>query len=196
MKTPFRWKRIIIVVLILTGLPVLLCLGLVAFGPGLAHSIHQSTWKNDPAKAAEIAHSLTDYGLPAGYQETSCSQVMDASQVILAPADGSNGGMTILLMQESMAMNDREIASEMEAAWAKEVGAHTYITSRTSTETVTIDGQETIVSYRAGTDETGQSVRQLVTVFNGKTGWTVLVIVSPLASWNQVLVDEFLRSLN
>jgi len=195
MKTPFRWKRIIIIVLILTGIPVLLCLGLVAFGPGLAHSIHQSTWINDPVKAAEIAHSLTDYTPPVGYQETSYSQVMDASQVILAPAAGSDG-MTILFMQESMAMNDREIATEMEDAWAKEVGAHIYITSRTNTETVTIGGQETILSYRAGTDETGQPVRQLVSVFYGKTGWTVLVIVSPLASWNQGLVDEFLRSLN
>jgi len=195
MKTPFRWKRIVVIALILTGIPVLLCLGLVAFGPGLAHSIHQSTWKSDPAKAAEIAHSLIGYSLPAGYQETSYSKVMDASQVILAPADSSDG-MTILLMQESMAMNDREIVTEMEDAWAKEVGAHTYTTSRTGTETVTIDRQETTVSYRAGTDETGQPVRQLVTVFYGKTGWTVLVIVSPLASWNQVLVDEFLRSLN
>ena len=132
MKTPFRWNRIAIVALILTGIPVLLCLGLVVFGPGLAHSIHQSTWKNDPIKAAEIAHSLADYTLPAGYQETSYAQVMDASQVILAPADGSVG-MTILFMQESMAMNDQEIVTEMEDAWAKEIGAHTYATSRTST---------------------------------------------------------------
>ena len=195
MKTPFRWKRIVVIALILTSIPVLLCLGLVAFGPGLAHSIHQSTWKNDPATAAGIAHSLTEYTLPAGYQETSYSQVMDASQVILTPADNSDG-MTILLMQESMAMNDREIVIEMEDAWAKEVGVHTYTTSRTSVETVTIGGQEAILSYRAGKDETGQPARQLVTVFYGKTGWTVLVIVSPLASWNQVLVDEFLRSLN
>lgn len=195
MKTPFSWNRIAIVALILTGIPVLLCLGLAVFGPALARSIHQSNWKNDPVKAAEIAHRLTDYTLPAGYQETSYSQVMDASQVILAPAGGSDG-MTILLMQESMAMNDQQIATEMEEAWAKEIGAHAYTTSRTSTEIVTIGGQETSVSYRAGTDETGQPVRQLVTVFYGKTGWTVLVIISPLTSWDQVLVDEFLRSLN
>jgi len=119
---------------------------------------------------------------------------MDASQVILAPADGSDG-MTILFMQESMAMNDQEIATEMEDAWAKEVGTHTYTTSRTSSETVMIGGQETILSYRTGTDEAGRPVRQLVTVFYGKAGWTVLVIVSPLESWNQSLVDEFLHSL-
>ena len=195
MKTPFRWKHIAIVALILPGIPVLLCLGLAVFGPGLAHSIHQSVWKNDPAKAVEIARSLADYTLPAGYQEKSYVQIIDASQVILAPADGSDG-MTILFMQESMAMNDQEIATEMEDAWAKDVGIHTYTTSRTSTETVKIGGQETIVSYRAGTDETSQPVRQLVTVFYGKAGWTVLVIVSPLESWNQSLVDEFLRSLN
>jgi hypothetical protein len=195
MKTIFSWKRIAILAIILVALPILFCTALAIFGPGLAHSVRQSTWKNDPVKAAEIAHRLADYTLPAGYQETSYAQVMDASQVILAPADGS-AGMTILFMQESMAMNDREIVTEMEDAWAKEVGSHTYTTSRTSTETVTIGGQETAVSYRAGTDETGQPVRQLVTVFYGKTGWTVLVFVSPLESWNQSLADKFLRSLN
>ena len=195
MKTVFSWKRIAILAMILVALPILLCVALAIFDPGLAHSVHQSTWKKDPAKAAEIAHSLTDYTLPAGYQETSYAQVMDASQVILAPADGS-AGMTILFMQESMAMNDQEIVTEMEDAWAKEIGAHTYATSRTSTETVTIGGQETTLSYRSGTDATGQPVRQLVTVFYGKAGWTVLVIVSPLESWNQTLVDEFIQSLN
>jgi len=93
-------------------------------------------------------------------------------------------------------MNDREIVTEMEDAWAKEVDARIYTTSRTSAETVTIGGQETTLSYRAGTDETGQPVRQLVTVFYGKAGWTVLVFVSPLESWDQSLVDKFLRSLN
>jgi hypothetical protein len=195
MKTIFSWKRIAILAMILVALPILLCVALAIFGPRLAHSIHQSTWKNDPAKAAEIAYSLADYILPAGYQETSYAQVMDASQVILASADGS-AGMTILFMQESMAMNDRGIVTEMEDAWAKEVGVHTYTTSRTSSETVTIGGQETTVSYRTGTDETGQPVRQLVTVFYGKTGWAVLVIVSQMESWNQSLVDEFLQSLN
>ena len=195
MKTPFRWNRIALLALILTGSPVLLCLGLAVFGPGLAHAIHQSIWKNDPAKAAEIARSLADYTLPAGYQEKSYVQMMSASEVILAPADGSDA-MTILLMQQSMAMNDPEIVTEMEDAWAKEVGVHTYTTSRTSTETVTIGGQKTTVSYRAGQDETGQPVRQLVSVFYGKTGWAVLVIVSTRESWNQSLADEFLRSLN
>ena len=192
MKTILSWKRIAILAMLLVALPILFCTALAIFGPGLAHSIHQSIWKHDPAKAAEI---LVDFTLPAGYQETSYTQVMDASQVILAPADGS-AGMIILFMQESMAMNDREIVTEMEDAWVKEVGAHTYKTSRTSTETVAIGGQETTVSYRAGTDETGQPVRQLVTVFYGKAGWTVLVIVSPLGSWDQGLVDEFLQSLN
>ncbi len=195
MKHPFRWKRIVIAALILTGIPVLLCAALAIFGPGLARSIHQSIWKNDPIKAAEIAHSLADYTLPAGYQEKTYVQIMGASQVILAPTDDSEG-MTILFVQEYMAMNDQEIVTEMEDAWAKEVGTHTYTTSRTSTETVMIGGQETIVSHRSGVDETGQPARQLVTVFYGKTGWTVLVIVSPLESWNQTLVDEFLRSLN
>jgi hypothetical protein len=194
MKTPFRWKRIAILALILVTIPVLSCLALAVFGPGLVRSIRQTTWKNDPAKAAEIARSLADYPLPSGYQEKSYLQIMDDSQVILASADGSDG-MTILLLQPGMSLNDQEIATEMEDAWAKDVGLHTYKTSRTSTETVTVGGQEATLSYREGKDETGQAVRQLVSVFYGKTGWTVLVIVSPLESWNQGLVDEFVHSL-
>lgn len=191
MKTSIRWNRILILALI----PVLLCLCLVTFGSTIGHEIRKLAWKNDPVKAAEIARSLASYNLPSGYQEKSYFQTMGISQVILAPLD-SNDGMTILLVQPGMSLNDEEIATEMQDAWAKDVGLHTYKTSLTSNETTILCGQDATLSYREGKDETGQAVRQLITGFYGKTGWTVLVIVGQMESWNQNLVDEFLQSLN
>ncbi len=190
-KTSFRWNRIAILALI----PVLLCLGLVLFGSSIVTKFRTLAWKNDPVKAAEVAHSLAGYLLPIGYQEKSYVQTMGISQVILAPAEGSDG-MTILLVQPGLSLSDQETATEMEDAWAKGVGLHTYKTSRTSSETAILCGQEATLSYREGNDETNRPVRQLITVFYGKTGWTVLVMVSPLESWNQSLVDEFLQSLS
>jgi hypothetical protein len=191
MKTSFRWNRIAILALI----PVFLCLGLVIFGSSIGTKLKTLAWKNDPIKAAEVARSLAGYLLPSGYQEKSYVQTMGISQVILAPADGSDG-MTILLIQPGLSLSDQETATEMEDAWAKDVGFHTYQTFRKSSETTTLGGQEATLSYREGKDETGLPVRQLITVFYGKTGWTVLVMVSPLESWNQSLVDEFLQSLS
>jgi hypothetical protein len=191
MKTnSFRWNRLAFLALI----PILLCVALATFGPGLVSALRQNMWQHDPAQAAKIAHAMVDYSLPTGYQEKAYFQIMESSNVIIAPVNGSDG-MTILLLQESMALNDQEIVTQMEEAWAKQVGAHTYQTERTHRETAILRGKGTTLSYRAGTDENGTDVRQLVTVFYGKTGWTVLVIVSPLADWNQSLVDEFLSSL-
>jgi len=185
-----RWNRLIPLALI----PVLLCILLAAFGPSLGRAIRSTIWKNDPVKAAELGHSLIDYTLPAGYQEKSSFQIKEASNVLIAPADGSSA-TTILLSQEEISMSDKELVTEMEPAWAKEVGKHTYTTERVRVEPATLLGQETSLSYREGTDEAGTPVRQLLTVVYGKKGWVVVVIVSPVEKWDQSLVNEFLGSL-
>lgn len=184
-----RWNRLIPLLLI----PVLLCVLLAVFGPGLGRAIRATQWKNDPVKAAELGHSLLDYTLPAGYQETSYFQISEASNVLITPVNGD--GMNIQLGLEGIAMSDKELATEMEPAWAKEVGQKTYTTERIRAEPSTLLGQEVTLSYREGTDEAGTPVRQLVTVFYGKSGWVVIVIVSPVEKWNQTVVNEFLASL-
>jgi hypothetical protein len=188
-------KRITLLILFLILLPVLLCVALSIFGPRLGRIIHQTLWKNDSTKAAEIAHTMVDYTLPTGYREKSYIQVLETNSVLIVPADGSSA-MTIQFMQESISMSDQETVTAMEDAWAKEVGDHTYQTKRVSTEMINLLGVDTTLSYRDGKDETGQAVRQLITVFYGKTGWTVLVMVSPLENWDQNLVDEFIQSIN
>lgn len=185
-----RWNRLVSLLLI----PVLLCILLAAFGPGLGRAIRATQWKNDPVKAAELGHSLLDYTLPAGYQETSYFQISEASNILITHVNGD--GMTIQLSWEGIAMSDKELATEMEPAWSKEVGQHTYATERVRAEPVILLGQETILSHREGADETGTRIRQLVTVVYGKGGWVVIVIVGPLEKWNQAVVDEFLASLN
>lgn len=185
-----RWNRIIPLALI----PIVLCVLLVAFGPGLGRAIRSNIWKNDPVRAVELGHSLVDYTLPAGYQETAYFAMKQATQVLITPAEGS-AGMTIQLGQEGISMSDKELVTELEPAWAKEVGLRVYTTERVRAETSILLGQETTLSYRAGTDENGIPVRQLVTVVYGKSGWVVIVIVSPLEQWDQALVNEFLGSL-
>jgi len=185
-----RWNRLIPLALI----PVLSCLLLVAFGPGLGRAIRASLWKNDPVRAAELGHSLVDYTLPAGYRESAYIQVPEAGDVLITPADGSTG-MTIQLGQVGITMSDKELATEMEPAWAKEVGPRTYTTERVHAEAITLLGKETTLSYREGTDNSGQSIRQLVTVVYGKNGWVVIVIVSPVDNWDQPLVNQFLATL-
>lgn len=185
-----RWNRIIPLALI----PILLCLLLVVFGPGLGRSIRSNIWKNDPVRAAELGHSLVDYTLPIGYEETAYFAMKQATQVLIAPANG-NAGMTVQLGQEGISMSDKELVTEMEPAWAKEVGLRVYTTERVRAVTSILLGQETTISYREGTDENGIPVRQVATVVYGKNGWVVIVIVSPLEQWDQELVDEFLGSL-
>lgn len=182
-----RWNRIIPLLLI----PILLCVLLAAFGPGLRRAIQSNLWKNDPVKAAELGQSLLGYTLPAGYRETSYFQIREATNVLIT----TEAGMTILLSQEEMSMSDQELVTEMEPAWAKEVGQHTYTTERVRAEPATLLGQEVTLSYREGTNDAGTPVRQLITVVYGKKGWVVVVIVSPVEKWNQSLVNEFLASL-
>ena len=185
-----RWNRIAILAII----PVLLCLAIFVFGSVITHNIKQSFWKNDPIQAAQIAHAMTDYTLPAGYQERAYFQFQDLNQVIIRPGDAV-GGMDILLFNETLDMSEQELIDALEDNWVKEVGEHTYQTERAYTETVMLCGQETLLSYRTGTNEDNQAVKQLVTIFYGKNGWVVVVIASPVEYWNQDLVNEFLYSL-
>jgi hypothetical protein len=163
-----RWNRLIPLLLI----PIFLCVSLVAFGPSLRRAIQANLWKDDPVQAAELAHSLVDYTLPAGYRENSFFQILEASNVLISPADGS-AAMTILLGQEEISMRDQEFVIAMEPAWAREVGRQTYTTERVRAEPAVLLGQPTTLSYREGTDAAGAPVRQLITVVYGKKGWVV-----------------------
>jgi len=104
--------------------------------------------------------------------------------------------MDILLFNETLDMSEQELIDALEDNWVKEVGEHTYQTERAYTETVMLCGQETLLSYRTGTNEDNQAVKQLVTIFYGKSGWVVVVIASPVEYWNQDLVNEFLGSVS
>jgi hypothetical protein len=185
-----RWNRLIPLALI----PLISCLLLAVFSPGLVRAYRSTIWQNDPVRAAELGHSLIDYTLPAGYRESASYHISGASSILITPADGRDG-MTIQIEQVEISMNDQELVTEMEPAWAREVGQRIYTTEHVRAETMLLLGRETTLNYREGTDESGQRVRQLVTVVYGKNGWVVIVLVSPVEKWDPVLVDEFLASV-
>jgi hypothetical protein len=62
-------------------------------------------------------------------------------------------------------------------------------------QNATIRGQPTTLRLFEGTDENGRAIRQVVCGFAGKDGDLLLGMVAGQDTWDQGLVENFLRSL-
>jgi hypothetical protein len=82
----------------------------------------------------------------------------------------------------------------------EERGAHAFADLIYDTETIgmtttTVRGQSTTMRWLEGTDQNGQAVKQLACMFEGKSGEVILVMVASQATWDQEMVDDFLKSI-
>ncbi len=61
--------------------------------------------------------------------------------------------------------------------------------------TVSRDSKPTPLRLLEGTDEKGRKIRQVACVVAGKGGDLLLSVVSSQETWDQAMVDRFLRSI-
>jgi hypothetical protein len=61
---------------------------------------------------------------------------------------------------------------------------------------MTIRGEETDVVIYEGTDQNGNSMRQLITSFPGKDGAAMLMIMGDAENWDQQMADDFIESID
>lgn len=190
-----RWNRVAIVVASIFGVLLLVCIVMWALAPNLRRILQAPYWKTNTDLAAQAARKMIDYDLPANYQELKVLTIenQDAAVVI---ADRTRPGNIIFIerMQEGIVGVD-EWRTRYEENLSKEMGEYRFNTRTISTQKTTVRGQPVTLRLIEGTNESGRRVRQVVCGFAGKSGDLLLAVVAGEDSWDQTLVDNFLRSI-
>jgi hypothetical protein len=92
---------------------------------------------------------------------------------------------------------EEEMRRQMEQAFANQSGQQNLNMKEISTEEVVINDEKTILTTMEGKDGNGTAVRQVTGIFEANSGNSaMLMIVSPIDSWEESNLDEFIDSLD
>jgi hypothetical protein len=59
----------------------------------------------------------------------------------------------------------------------------------------TLRGKEVTITIGEGTNHEGDLYREIIAPFDGNAGQALLIIVEPVASWDQAKIDAFIASI-
>jgi hypothetical protein len=178
------------------GIAALFCLcalGVAAFVVVRAGQKVQEGFKTDPAAAAEAAHAIADYELPAGYQEQMAMDLFVYSMVVI---DSDSPGKPMIMLAQFQAGADQEqMEQQIRQSFEQQSGRRGMTMTVVEVKEMTIRGAEAEVTIYEGTDENGTTLRQLVTTFPGKGGTAMLMIMGSPEYWDQDEIDTFIESM-
>lgn len=157
--------------------------------------------KTDPESAEKAAHEIVDsYELPAGYRERMAMDIMFYSFVMIGPDEMTgtgSGSPAIMLAQFSTGagVDQQQMEQQLRQSYEQQAGSRGTDMRLVEVEKMTIRGSESDVAIYEGSDQSGNTVRQLITSFPGKGGTAMLMIFGDADEWDQTIIDDFLKSI-
>jgi hypothetical protein len=189
------WRRVMILLLGSVVTVMLLCV----LGSALTHRIRGYVYglflKDDPDYAAQVAHTMIDYALPPGYREQSAMQVKTYYTLAII-ASNDHPSDLIAIQPASDLMKDPEWGGNSQERAAQEIADLRYETHTVSVLSAFIRNQPSMIRILEGQDEDGHDIRQAISVFSGKRGNVLVLIVGDIETWDQTMVDQFLSSIH
>ncbi len=150
---------------------------------------------DDPAEAAKVAESIIDYELPAGFEEQGAMNLLGFRMAFIS---GSNEQSMIMLAEfpATLAQDEEQMQQQMRDAFANQTGRQNVSLEFVGSEDVVINGVETTLGTYEGTDSQGNNLRQIVGVFEAKSGSPgMLMILGDKDNWDEGGISRFLDSL-
>ncbi len=150
---------------------------------------------DNPEEAAEVGGSIVDYDLPAGYDEQGAMNLFGFRMAFIAGPD-ENSMIMLAEFPASLAGDEAQMQQQMRDAFANQTGTQNMELEFVSSEDVTInDAAATLATYE-GTDSQGNNVRQILGVFEAKSGSpAMLMIFGDPNNWDEDGISHFLDSL-
>jgi len=182
------------------GAAALFCLCAVAVAVFLFYRVGKQvadSTKVDPESAAKAAHEIVDsYELPAGYQERMAMNIMFYSFVMIGEDDASSTGKPIIMLAQFQAgVDQQQMEQQLRQSLEQQAGNRGMNMHLVEVKKMTIRGEETDVSIYEGSDQSGNTVRQLLAAFPGKKGTAMLMIMGDAQDWDQTAIDDFITSI-
>jgi len=180
------------------GSAALFCLCAAAVATFTFYKIGQKVsdgMSTDPEAASKAAHEIADYDLPAGYQEQMSMDIAFYSFVTIVPETYGTGDPIIMLAQFQVGTTQQQTEEQMRRSVERQYNTRGVDLRLVESKDATIRGEETVINIYEGLDQSGNTLRQLITSFPGKDGAAVLMIMGDANQWNERLVDEFIQSI-
>jgi phosphate/sulfate permease len=182
------------------GVAALFCICAVAVAVFLFYRVGKQvadSTKVDPEAAAKAAHEIVDsYELPAGYQERMAMNIMLYSFVMIGPDDTANtSGPIIMLAQFQTGVDQEQMEQQLRQSMEQQSGNRGMDMHLVEVKKMTIRGDETDVAIYEGSDQSGNTLRQLLASFPGKNGTAMLMIMGDAQEWDQTVIDNFINSI-
>ena len=151
---------------------------------------------DDPAQAAAVAEEIVDYDLPSGYEEQGAMNLFGFRMAFI---NGPDERSMIMLAEfpESLASNEEQMQQQMRDAFANQTGTGQNMNLEfVGSEEVTINGEDASLGTYEGTDDQGNRIRQIIGVFETKSGNPGMVMIFGLENdWDEDGISRFLDSM-
>ncbi len=150
--------------------------------------------QTDATNINATSSAIADFTLPSGYSPEATAEIAGYRFVSYAPGDGHSH---IQFVQAPASAHVDQATLEgylQQAADSRGYDATTH--SRVvGSRQATIRGQAVTLVVGEAINHDGQPFRTLTGVFVGKGGTALVSVESPVSSWNQEAVDQFIASI-
>lgn len=192
-------NRTVKIVLIVVGVLLTLCL-LCGIAGALYFRMNMENMVREGDTAEVLAQSIVDYTLPdsADLEETGFD-VLGMKMVFLSKEGASENNFIIMLMEmpKMMVQNEDQMREQMQNQFEQQFSSQSKVnTEKVNSEQITINGKSATLESYEGKDESEKSVRQLIAIFEAKSGNPgILMIMGNQENWPTDTVGTFLNSI-
>lgn len=182
-------------IIILAVCGIVIIVAVVLFGETTLAILRAQAWEVNPSLASETAHTLIDYELPDGYQEQQVLMIQDVPRAVIISRRDYPGDLIALMPIPSGIIENESWRTKYEEQNSRYVGQYRYATKTIKNEIITVRGQSVNLRTLEGRDQKGVAIHQTVCLLESKTGELMLIIVASQATWDQIMIDDFIQSI-
>jgi hypothetical protein len=180
-----------------------LCVVASVVGPFVASFVVTSLTSNmgsvDPVRTKQIGAQIADYTLPAGHGEQVGVDVWLLQMVVITPkvldADVNlNDGYVINLLATKLPVDSAQIEKQVLNALLEQTKARGVTWQKVGERPASIRGKPATLSILED-DPRHPTIRAVSGTFQGRSGPTLVQILSKVDTWNWTTVENFLGSI-
>ena len=168
--------------------------GVTFFGFRILGSRFEDMANGEPTSVARAQEKIAEFDIPPGYEPMAMSMFV-YDMIYLTPADSEYDPM-IMLMQFSRATagDPEQMAEQLRQAAEQQTDQPGLSMEMVDSFEEVIRGQTVTVTVSEASYQ-GFTMRQWVTIFQGNKGPVILMIQGIAETWDEQLVDDFIKSI-
>lgn len=146
----------------------------------------------DPVEIRAIADNIMSYELPPGYSEQAAINLFGLGDMVMITNGDGSQVIAFIQMNTSVSLDSEQVRQQMMKSMENSNTANFELVDSWTT---TIRDQQVVVQEYLGDNDQGVTMRQLTTVFNGKSGSVFLIVTGQDSNWDQTEIENFFASI-